>query len=265
MNFGTILNAMTKHCVALVVEGRDDNSKTLAVEFTNYVKIKNILNTQFKVYHSLNTSFVTNEDDARLFVSETINTLTGYSFSDIKTYNAILETKFPNVKKIKSTELNSHIGNLIRFTTTTNNGNVSQYVESLRFVTEHIQTMHNEDTTLSEVNHAMANSALKFLKPRHVVRIAIKKFNSDFENLAESDRSIFNILRSADDVKIKSLFESQLSELDNLMDNENLMDNIGIELSDKINESLAILRNGNTQKNILNGYELLEELKELNK
>jgi len=263
VNFGTILNAMTKHCISLVVEGQEDNSKILAREFTKYVRIKEILNVQFKVYHSLNTSCVQNKDDARLFVSETINTLKKYSFSDIKIYNAILETKF-SPPKLKSTTLNSNIGNLIKFATSSN-GNVEQYINSLMFVTEHLQLIKKDEGVLKEINNKLANISLKFLEPKHVVRIAIKKFNSEFEILSENDRLVFNILRSNDDKEIEKLFSSQLTEIDKLMNNYNLINNFESELSNKIIESLKILRKDCTQKNILNGYELLEELRELNK
>ncbi len=264
MNFGTILNAMTKHCVALVVEGQERNSKNLAIEFTKYVRIKDVLNKQFKVYHSLNTSCVQNPEDARLFVTETINTLKPYSFSDIKVYNAILETKFPTSTKLKSTKINQHIGNLIKFSTAPD-GDVGQYIESLAFVTEHVQEIKKQENILETVDNQLANSPLKFLEPKHVVRIAIKKFNSEFETLSENDRVVFNVLRSGDEKKISNLFESQLEEIGSLTDNINLMDNLGEELFNKINESINILRSDCTQKNILNGYELLEELRELNK
>jgi len=263
VNFGTILNAMTKHCVKLVMEGAESNSKTLAKDFTRYIQIKDVLNTQFKVYHSLNTSYVKNSEDARLFVSETINTLKPYSFSDIKGYNALLETRF-HPPKMKSTELNTHIGNLIRFATS-DSSNVSSYVESLAFVTEHVKEIKEPVNQLREVDNKLANSSLKFLEPKHVVRIAVKSFNNEFKTMSEGDRNIFNILRSKNEKEIQTLFESQLAELDNLLDNMTFMDHIGEDLSNKINESMKILRNECSQKNILNGYELLDELKELNK
>ena len=260
MNFGTILNAMTKHCVKLVMEGDESTSKTRAKDFTRYIQVKDILRTQFKVYHSLSNSYVQNATDARLFVTETINTLKPWSFDDVKVYNALLETKF-SPPKMKSSELNSHIGNLIKFTTS-NSTNVASYVESLSFVTEHMQKIKSPDSILEEVDNTLANSSLKFLQPKHVVRIAVKKFNEEFSSMSESDRAVFNTLRSGNTAKIQTLFEEQLSELDNLLDKLNLMDN---ELSNKINESISILRNGCTQKNILNGYELLDELRNLNK
>ena len=261
MNFGTILNSMTKHCVKLVMEGKEDSSKSLATKFIRHINVKRGLKTQFKVYHSLNTSYVKNHEDARLFVTETINTLRPYTFEDIKLYNALLETKF-TPPKIKSTKLNSHIANLIKFTTT-EFSDVHSYVESLNYVTEHVKQLKEETNILNEVNNTLANSSLKFLEPKHVIRIAIKKFNKDYTNqMNENDRKIFNILKTNDSDKIKSLYDQQNSEL---QEQYNQLNNIDNELQNKIKESIKILNNECTSKNILNAYELLEELRSLNK
>ena len=141
MNFGTILNSMTKKCIKLVMEGQEKNSKILAKEFIEYVNIKPVLRSQFKVYHNLNESYVNGIDSAQLFVTETLNTLKKYSFEDIKSYNALLETKF-NPQKIKSSDINYHIANLIKYTTDKQNDlDVHLYVESLKVITEHEKTI----------------------------------------------------------------------------------------------------------------------------
>ena len=111
----------------------------------------------------------------------------------------------------------------------------------------------------------MANSSLKFLEPKHVIKVAIRKFNETYyPNMTENDRKVFNILKSENQSKIEQLFQEQIDEIGNLMNNSQLTDNLGLELSNKIKESLKVLNNECTSKNILNGYELLEELRSLN-
>lgn len=265
MNFGTILNSMTKKCILLVMEGNEKESKGLAKDFISYVNLKPVLRDQFKVYHNLNESYVNGMDSAQLFVTETINTLKKYSFEDIKIYNALLETKF-NPKKTKSTDINYHIARLIKYTTSEDDLDVHSYVESLKTITEHVQIIKNDKKQLSEIsNSELANSSLKFLEPKHVIKVAIKKFNKEYySKLDENDRKIFNILRNNNKSKINELFNNQIKELDNLMDNIQKMDILDAELSNKVQESIEILSNECTSKNILNAYELLEELRSLN-
>ena len=250
---------MTRNCVKLVLEGDDVTSKKLASSFKNYINLKPILKDQFKVYHSLNTSYVKDHDDARLFVSETINQLKKYSFKDIKAYNALLETKF-NPPKMKSSDVNYHIANLIKFATS-DGSDVHSYVEALNKLTEHVTQIKETKPVLENVNDKLKNSSLKFLEPRHVVRIAIKKFNKTYiEKMDESDRHVFNILRSKDEKKINTLYEDQLSEIKQYANSFP-----DLELKEKIDESISIISNECTSKNILNGYELLAELRSLNK
>ena len=242
------------------MEGHGDDSKLEAKSFINFINVKPVLKTQFRVYHSLNTSFVKNRDDARLFVSETINTLDEYSFDDIKVYNALLETRF-DTPKVKSTGINFHIANLIKFKTS-NSDDVKTYVDSLNFMTEHVSTIKEEQNYLKEVNSITANSTLKFLQPKHVLKIAIKKFNDEYSSkMNENDRIVFNILRVGDTDKIKELFENQNNELVKLSSE---MSNVDAELKTNINKSLDILQNECTTINILNAYELIEEIRTLN-
>ena len=105
VNFGSILQSITKNCVKLVLEGDSKSSKNIASSFKSYIELKPVLKDQFKVYHNLNTSYIKNFDDARLFVTETVNQLKKYSFDDIKLYNALLETKF-KPSRIKSSDIN---------------------------------------------------------------------------------------------------------------------------------------------------------------
>ena len=84
MNFGTILNSITKSCISMVVESRRTEAKHIANRVVDFIKMKEPLKKQFYVYHNLNTAFIPNESDARLFVNEVLDTLNGYSFNDIK-------------------------------------------------------------------------------------------------------------------------------------------------------------------------------------
>ena len=261
MNFGTILNSMTKHCVTLVMEGDEVTSKNIAGDLISYIQIKEVLQDQFKVYHNLNASYIRNNDDARLFVVETINSLSGYTFNDIKLYNALLETKF-SPPKIKSTELNSHIGNLIKYATS-KSSDAKGYVESLAFVTEHVATVREVVNTLDGIKENVSNGPLKFLEPKHVVKIAIKKFNEEFSSLNESEREVFNILRSRDEDQISTLFESQKVELDNLLDKLKVLDNSEDNLANKVEKSISVVTSECTQINILDSYELIGGLRDL--
>jgi hypothetical protein len=214
MNFGSILNSITLQCVNLMLEGREDESKTLAKKFTTYVNLKAPLKNQFYAYSTLREATITNPIHADLLVKETMNLFNDFTIEDLKNYNALLEYKF-KVQHIDSTKTDKDITRVIQSTIHKTGYNAIAKNKSYISLIEHVQSEHkqrNLDDLKLNAN-IFENSTLKYLKPNSVVRIAIKKFNSEF--LSEFDtkeKEVFITLSSKNSKNIIRLKRSLIAE-----------------------------------------------------
>ena len=155
---------------------------------------------------------------------------------------------------MKSTPVNLDISRLVRHKTSANPTDTLGYIDALTRVVEHVNTVREEKNALSDLNEQMANSEIKFLQPKHVVRIALKKFNDRYtSNFSTEDRKMFNTLREGDGVKIKDLYSEVCGNLIFEFDKFDIDKNR--EIADKLNEALAAVTTGYTQDNLLNAYE----------
>lgn len=261
MNFGTIMNSVTKKCVALMVEGEGSRAKTQARDFIRFVHLKEVLERQFRVYHQLNSSYIKDKESAKLFVNETLSMVDGFTFEDILTYNSFVETKF-DVPRAKSTPIDIDISKLIKYRTTNDRRNQEEFVAALERVVEHVNTPRSETNPLSALDEASANGELKFLKPKHVVRIALKRFNDKFSSTFDAeDRKVFNILREGNSGKIEQLYSDIYTDL--LKEFKAFEVGHDRDLAEKLNAALVEVGSKLTQENLLNAYELRSELRRL--
>lgn len=237
-----------------MVESKDVESKALARDFISYVQLKEILKKQFIVYNQLNSSYIKDLESAKIFVSETLSILEKFQFEDILSYNHLLETRF-EIKKMKPTDINLHISKLIKYETSTEKYDQAGYVESLNAIVEHVSTFRDESNMLSELNSSISNSELKFLQPKHVIKIALKKFNDRYsDKFDDEDRFVFNTLREGNERKILKLYNIKIKQLQN----QSILD--GEDFSDKLQEAIRKVGTGYTQDNLLNAHELCSEL-----
>jgi len=262
VNFGTILNSLTKSCVSMVVESKREEAKDLARNVIEFINIKEVLKKQFYIYHNLSSATISNEQDARLFVVEVLSTLNGHSFDDVKVYNALLETKF-TPKKIKSTDLDFNISNLIKYKTT-DGYDQQNYVECLSKVAQHVMEVKIKDDELSGLDEQIKHSTLRFLKPKHVIKLGLNKFNKKYSGLMdESDRKLFFLLKSKNDADI-NVYYNNLRE--NISREFNILgdDVFDDDLKDKVKRGIKEVSSGCNLDNILDAYELFHELRSLN-
>lgn len=261
MNFGTILNSMTRNCISLMVENRNDEAREATKSFISYVNSKDILKRQFHVYHNLNNSYMRDKEKARTFVIETLGILDRFRFKDIKVYNALLETKF-SVPKAKSTDMDSDIGTLIRHWTSEDQYDQATYVEALSNVITRVSTIRETTNPVDTLNDKMSHSTLRFLKPKHVVRLGINKFNKTYgKEMTSEDRAVFTILQSKDQARIKRLHETTVGNLKKL--SKSVSKDMNEQLAVKLASAIGRIEESATADGILNGYELLIELRSL--
>jgi len=246
----------------MMVESKDKESRAIAKNFVGYVHVKDVLNKQFNVYHQLNSSFIKDTDSAKIFVAECLSSLDGFKFKDILHLNRLVESKF-NVNRIESSDINKAIANLIRYKTSTSRRNPEEYVKSLNFVVDHVTTVREETDMLSELDSAFKNSELKFLQPKHIVRIALKKFNERYTDKFDlEDRKVFDTLREGDEAKVNSLFKKTIMALETEM-SAAFKGYDNIDLENKLQEAYGQVSTGYSQSNLLDAHELCSELKRL--
>lgn len=264
MNFGTIMDSMTKNCVHMMYEGKDRRAKNEAKRFINFINLKDPLRKQFRVYHRLSSTHMKDHSAAHMFVEECLRSLREYSFEDILAYNALLETKF-KVPKMKSSDIHKDIANLIKYTTARDGGDPEEYIHTFNRVVEHITNNDkNNNDMLSEFKEHVQHSSLRFLQPKHVVKIALKKFNQKYKGVfSEEDRRVFNILRSNDNNRINEYRSNMLKELDEHY--EIIVSSVDDDIKRNLEEAMGRIKESGDTESILFGYELLSELKELNK
>lgn len=245
MNFGTILKSFSRKCVTLVIEGKENEARALSKKFVEYIQLKESLKRQFYVYTSLNNTKFDNKDDSELFLNETLNLVSKLNYNDIKNYNKILVEKF-NIPKIESTKLDSEIDNIISCKLNENYLLVSKKTNAFKYIVEDLQ----RDKNNINLPESVAYSNLKILTPRHVNRIAVKKFNENYKMFTESEKKMFSIMRSSDkdrqkyynyllsetktniskfndkcsDNQLKKLNEMSYRKLSGTFNNDNLLD-----------------------------------------
>ena len=100
----------------------------------------------------------------------------------------------------------------------------------------------------------------KFLSWRYVNEHAVSNFNKRYKHLSESDKKVFKILTSTDDVKIKyakELKEESLSLVEEAMleEEESFLDNF----KNKLN-NISDINSKNVDEIIINCSELNEQL-----
>lgn len=262
MNFGTILNSVANKCVKLVIECENEKSKSLSKDFVKYIQLKEVLKRQFYVYNQLNSTYIEDKSSAKHFVMEVLSTLDEYSFEDILTYNHLLETKF-NVDKIASTDIDMDISKVIKYRTSIEKINQLEYIESINRIVEHISTKIEKIDNGVSINEEIAESELQFLQPKHVFRLALKKFNEKYSrNFSEDDRIVFNTLREGNVDKIEELYSDIYIELLNEFAKFEIKNDR--DLAEKINSAMVAVGQKCSKENLLNAYDLLSELKKLN-
>jgi len=254
VNFGTILKSFSNKCVTMVLEGKEAEAKSLSKRFVEYIQLKESLKRQFYIYTNLNSSVFENKEESELFLNETISLASNLHYNDLSNYNKILVEKF-NIPKRKSTELDSAIENLIKSKIDENYMLINQKTTNYKFIVETLQKSKPVEMLPDSVKY----SSLKILTPRHVNRIAIKKFNDEYKMFTESEKKIFQIMRSSD--KNKELyFNGLLSETKKNINkfNSSCKDKELISLNEKSYEKLSKKFN---EDGLLDLFELNETLK----
>lgn len=266
MNFGTLLQSVTASCVEQALSDKEQDAKMLAKTFIKFVNIKEILKKQFEVFSSINSSYISDRRVAEGYVNHVLSAIDGFEFKDMLSYNSLLESKCNSVcriKKIKPSQIDIDIENMIKYRT--NNRSIDPMVcaESFDRILQHITKIRAEKGPLSGLNEYMANSELKFLAPKHVVRIALNRFNKEYSDKMDiQDKKMFYLLRENDEEKIKESHSMLIKEATQL--SESLSCGEDVSLMKKTKEAITKCGEEVTSDSVLDIYELVCELRKLN-
>ncbi len=266
LNFGALKDTVYRlSCKEIVYESNNSSEKKSDKEnsltkFIKKLKEEPLLKVQYMIYENLTKGHFENERLAERYINENL------SLAEKLDWNALLETNKVMRKEILDEhyvqgseeygELYEAIHNLIESRSNVGYSNVNKSHDSYEKILSHLQ----REVSASSTKEEESNDMPKFLSWRYVNEHAVSNFNKRYKHLSESDKKIFKILTSTDDVKIKyakDLKEESLSLVEDAMleENESFLDNF----KNKLN-SINDINSKNVDEIIINCSELHEQL-----
>lgn len=200
MSFGALQRAFSKRCLTLMIQGNEAQAKEDLREYINYLQAKAPLLEQFHVYENFYHHTEKDRDLAIMFIKETLAQLDDLTRGDVLTLNTLLKHKF-NLDEQK-TQLDEAIALLIEARVSDFDYDTSRTSTAFRMVLEYVMAdKAPTGPTLTEVAskyNQFADAGLEFTTPQRVIRIGVKKFNDQFNQMfSEAEREMFKKLQQA--------------------------------------------------------------------
>ena len=262
MNFGTIMNSMINTCLKMIMENREREAQELAHSFISYVHLKKPLTAQFFVYDNLRNAQLSDSDMSKMFVQESLSILSDCSLEDVLNYNKLLESRF-KISRIASSEVDTHIHRLIKAKLSEEDFDKLSSVKSFSYLVEYV--MKDKDSQVAICRDPLITeikSRLKYMTPKSVTRIAIKKFNKEYTELfTENDRKAFLVLKNKNLKQMKTFHKELCEQIAKAkLSYVKKMGALDADLQQKLDKSEEKLSSEVSADNILNAVELLEVL-----
>ena len=266
MSFGALQRAFAKRCVRLMVEGKEAEAKIDLREFIDYLKTKQPLIEQFYVYESLTNHTENDKDLAIMFIKETLQQLNTLSRGDILTFNTLLKHKF-NLKE-DITPVDEAINLLIEATVSPFNYEPSRTATAFKVLLNHVMSEKTNQQPIKELltkQNQFGDANLDFFTPRQVVRIAIKKFNTEFGPLfTETERVLFKRLHScSSEESLVELYESEYTGMLNDVNKFKAGTTLDEDIVRNIDLAIVKLKGQCSVDNLLNIVELRTHIADL--
>lgn len=265
LNFGALRDTVYKlSCRELVNESnKDSNNKNSLTKFIKKLKEEPILRVQYMIFENLTKGHFENERLAERYINENL------SLSEKLDWNKLLEVN----KKLRKEILDEHfvsasngydelyesIHTLIESRSNLAFSNVNKSHESYEYILSHLQRNVSNENKLEED----LNDMPKFLSWRYVNEHAVSNFNKRYRHLNESDKKLFKVLISSDDIKIKyanDLKKESLSLIEDIIleEGESFLENFKNKL-----ESIEEINSKNVDEIIINCAEINDILNKI--
>ena len=266
LNFGALKDTIYKlSCKEIVSESNNNSTKTPGKEnsltkFIKKLKQEPLLKVQYMIFENLTKGHFENERLAERYINENLSLAEKLDWNKLLEANKILRKEILDEHFVQGSaefgELYESIHNLIESRSNLGYSDINKSHESYEDILSHLQREVTEKSSTEEEAYDMP----KFLSWRYVNEHAVSNFNKRYRHLSESDKKIFKILVSSDEVKIKyaeDLKNESISLVDKaiMQEGEDFLENFKSKL-----ESIEDINSENVDEIIINCSELNENL-----
>tara|TARA_B100000963_G_C22628077_1_gene673411 strand:- start:2228 stop:3037 length:810 start_codon:yes stop_codon:yes gene_type:complete len=216
LNFGALKDTVYKlSCKEIVYESSNSSKKENSLtKFVKKLKEEPLLKVQYMIFENLTKGHFENERLAERYINENLSLAEKLNWQDLLQVNKVMRKEILDEHYVQGSEeygeLYEAIHNLIESRSNIAYSDVNKSHDSYEKILSHLQREVSQVSRDDEESNDMP----KFLSWRYVNEHAVSNFNKRYKHLSESDKKVFKILVSSDDVKIKyakELRESSLS------------------------------------------------------
>tara|TARA_R110000796_G_scaffold11198_5_gene37388 strand:+ start:14599 stop:15381 length:783 start_codon:yes stop_codon:yes gene_type:complete len=206
-NFG-LINETFINIFSDAIVNESFKGKNLFKKYKKILKENKILNTQYKVYKSIEDRCEEDSTKVNIFVNESINLLKSVGSKTINEHNNILlkmieDGGFKLIEEdYEEKELHENIGKLV--STRRSAKNIDVLTESTFYINNHVKTNTITEDTTTETKD--------YYNSKIFGQLLTDKFNEKYGDVSESDKVIFkSIINGTEDDRIE-LFKSSVNE-----------------------------------------------------
>jgi len=208
-----------------------EESKEITNDFFNVLKNSPILQLEFKVFNNIENKHIENDLVATRYIDNNIKLFEVWTLQEVEKEHEKLKTFLTEDIQVDDNKVQLYIaiGNLIKESLSNYDAvDVDDIHESFTLVLDHVK---NTKQTLTESVDA------DFID-ENVIEIAVDKFNSRYESLIDSDKSLLQKLIRYDNNQKNNLFEEYRKEDLNLLENidKEAVNDVKIQAVQKIKE-----------------------------
>jgi hypothetical protein len=266
LNFGALKDTVYKlSCKEIVSESNNNSKETPGrvnslTKFIKKLKQEPLLKVQYMIFENLTKGHFKNVRLAERYINENLSLAEKLDWEKLLEVNKVMRKEILDEHFVQGSaefeELYESIHNLIESRSNIRYNDINKSHESYESVLSHLQRELSENVKTEEESNDMP----KFLSWRYVNEHAVSNFNKRYRHLSDSDKKIFKILVSSDDVKIKyakDLKNESMSLVNDIIlgESEVFLENFKSKL-----ESIKDINSENVDEIIINCSELNESL-----
>jgi hypothetical protein len=263
LNFGAIKDTVYKlSAKELISESNDLKKENSLNKFIKKLKKEPVLRVQYMIFENLTKGHFENERLAERYINENLSLSEKLNWDKIIECNKITRKEILDQHYVQGDanfeDLYESIHNLIESRSKIGYTDVNKSHQSFEKVLSHLQ----RDITNEKRKEEEKNDMPKFLSWKYINEHAISNFNKRYTHLNESDKNLFKILISSDDIKIKfanDLKNENLETINNIMEIEEDSIDMLEGFKNKL-DSIKDINNKNVDEIIINCSELKEAL-----
>jgi chemotaxis protein histidine kinase CheA len=263
LNFGAIKDTVYRvSAKEMLNESNFDSKNNSLNKFIKKIKEEPMLKIQYMIFENLTKGHFSKERLAERYINENLSLANKLNWNKLlecnkKVRQDILSENFVNGDE-NFEKLYESIHTLIESKSNLGFTKINEAHESYENVLNHLQREVSKVTKEKEEKEDMP----KFLSWRYINEHAVNNFNKRYNHLNESDKKLFKILVSSEDIKLKyakELKEESIQKIEDILSNDDTMSDLLNNFKNKI-ESINEINTNNVDEIIINCSELMDSL-----